>query len=295
MAASIQQSAQQLSLWQQEYRLMQADGSLRWVSGRAMPERMPDHSILWHGYIYVITTTKEYYLALERADDDLKLAQQRLELSSQQAQIGYWQVSLRSGTLWWSPMIYDLFGLDENSTTPNSELFKRIVHPDDLDLVERSEAQAIETGYHDVIHRIIRPDGEVRWVHELARMLPANDNPDLLMIGSMQDITERMRLQQVMANLLSNAIKYSPIDGVIQVDLAVQDGAHKTTTISVADHGPGVPPAFRERLWTQKPPSVTVSLSRFCQTLPAHTTMTMIKLNATTATATILVTCKLND
>lgn len=111
----------------------------------------------------------------------------------------------------------------------------------------------------------------------------------------MQDITERMRLQQVMANLLSNAIKYSPIDGVIQVDLAVQDDVHKTMTISVADHGPSVPPAFRERLWTQKPPSVTVSLSRFCQTLPAHTTMTMIKLNATTATATILVTCKLND
>ncbi|RAK01403.1 PAS domain-containing protein [Aliidiomarina maris] len=168
LAASIQQSAQQLSLWQQEYRLMQADGSLRWVSGRAMPERMPDNSILWHGYIYDITTTKEYYLALERANDDLKLAQQRLELSSQQAQIGYWQVSLRSGALWWSPMIYDLFGLDEQTTNPDSELFKRIVQPDDLDLVERSEAQAIETGYHDVIHRIIRADGEVRWVHELA-------------------------------------------------------------------------------------------------------------------------------
>lgn len=375
LAESIQFSAAHLSLWQHEYRLLQADGSLRWVSGRAMPERMPDNSVLWHGYIYDITNTKEYYLALERANENLKLAQQRLELSSEQAQIGYWQASLRTGSLWWSPMIYDLFGYDAKNMTPSVELFKQAVHPDDTKLVEQSEKRAIATGLHDVIHRIVRTDGEIRWVHELARMVPESDNPDLLMIGSVQDITERMRLQQmkdefvstvshelrtpltsisgalgllnnigqdfspkakslvdvasnntkrllhlindlldiekliagkmnfdiqphdivplikqalkdhttyasknhlrmrlvlqpetadsvwlpidehrlqqVLANLLSNAIKYSPTESEILLTVAHELPANGQSwvTISVADEGPGVPPAFRERLF----------------------------------------------
>ena len=194
---SIEKSRVELTLWQQEYRVKRPNGDVAWLSGRAMPEQLPDGSVLWHGYIYDITESKRYYLALEQANNDLKLAQQRLELSSQQAQIGYWQASLRTGSLWWSPMIYELFGVDAEQTQPSVSLFKSAVHPDDLHLVEASEQRAQATGLHDVVHRIVRTNGEIRWVHELAQMLPESQNPDLVMIGSVQDVTERMRLQHL--------------------------------------------------------------------------------------------------
>ncbi|MCC5826425.1 PAS domain-containing protein, partial [Alkalimonas sp.] len=200
---SIGRSRVELSLWQHEYRVVNRQGEVMWLSGRAMPEAMLDGSVLWHGYIYDITDTKQHYLELERANEQLHLAQQRLELSSQQAQIGYWQASLKTGDLWWSPMIYDVFGFDAATTEPSVALFKSTVHPDDLHLVEASETIAKQTGLHDVVHRIIRPDGEIRWVHELAQMLPESGNPDLMMIGSVQDVTERMRLQQMKDEFIS--------------------------------------------------------------------------------------------
>ncbi len=203
LLASIEQSRSRLSLWNHEYRVIKAGGQTAWLSGRAMPEQMPDGSVLWHGYIYDVTDKKQHYLELEQANDDLHLAQQRLELSSRQARIGYWRASLTTGELWWSPMIYDIFGFDPVFTLPSVALFKSTIHPDDLAAVEASEARALQSGEHNVIHRIIRSDGEIRWVHELAQMLPADENPEQIMLGSVQDVTEFMRLQRLKDEFIS--------------------------------------------------------------------------------------------
>jgi PAS domain S-box-containing protein len=200
---SIEQSRLQLAIWQNEYRIYREDGSLAWLAGRAVPERMPDGGTLWHGYIQDITETKQYYLQLEQVNRELKLARQRLDTASENALIGFWQATLESGELWWSPVIYQIFGFDEATTTPSVALFKSTLHPDDKHLVELSEKTAQTTGVHDVVHRIIRPDGTIRWVHELARMVPASDNPEKILIGSVQDVTERMQLQQLKNEFIS--------------------------------------------------------------------------------------------
>ncbi len=54
------------------------------------------------------------------------------------------------------------------------------------------------------------------------------------------------RLTQVMANLISNAIKHSPPQTTVEIRIARQGSLLRT---SVSDHGPGVPKAFRERLF----------------------------------------------
>ena len=196
LAQSIDSSAAGLSLWQYQYRVYKEDNTLAWMSGRASPERMPDGSTLWHGYIEDVTTTKQYYLQLERLNKEYELSQQRLEMASETALIGFWQASLKTGELWWSPVIYQIFGFDEN-VVPSVALFKSSLHPDDRHLVTASEQRALETGLHDVVHRIIRPDGSIRWVHELARLLPEDKNPQQILVGSVQDVTDRMQLQQM--------------------------------------------------------------------------------------------------
>jgi len=57
---------------------------------------------------------------------------------------------------------------------------------------------------------------------------------------------DAMRIQQVLANLLSNAAKFSPRGGVVEVSLAVNAGS---ATFRVRDHGPGIPEAFRDRIF----------------------------------------------
>lgn len=202
LAKSIEASAANLSVWQYQYRVLNEQGQIRWLSGQAMPERMPDGSTLWHGYLEDITNVKQYYLELERVNKELKLSQERLDEASETAQMGFWQASLKTGELWWSPVIYQIFGLEE-SVVPSVALFKSTLHPDDRQLVANSEQKALETGLHDVVHRIVRPDGSIRWVHELAKMLPEDRNPDNIMVGSVQDVTERIELQQLKDQFIS--------------------------------------------------------------------------------------------
>ncbi len=59
LRASIQESARTLNPWHEEYRLVSADGDIRWRRGDAQPERLPDGSTLWHGYIADISAEKK--------------------------------------------------------------------------------------------------------------------------------------------------------------------------------------------------------------------------------------------
>ncbi|MEW5680926.1 MAG: PAS domain-containing protein [Pseudomonadota bacterium] len=202
LAQSIDASAVNLSVWQYQYRVLNEQGQIRWLSGQAMPERMPDGSTLWHGYLEDITNVKQHYLALERVNKELKLSQERLDEASETAQMGFWQANITSGNLWWSPVVYQIFGLDERSV-PSVAIFKSMVHPEDRDLVAQSEQRAEQTGLHDVVHRIIRADGSIRWVHELAKMLPSEQGSDHVLVGSVQDVTERIQLQQLKDQFIS--------------------------------------------------------------------------------------------
>src|SRR3546814_7698128 len=59
---------------------------------------------------------------------------------------------------------------------------------------------------------------------------------------------DRDRLSQVITNLLSNACKFSPPGGTIDVSIA-RNGHFLRVT--VADHGPGIPDEFRDRIFSK--------------------------------------------
>ena len=64
---SIVDSARTLALWDQQYRVILPDGSIKWLHGQSSPERQSDGSTLWHGYVRDITTERQ-------ANDRLRLA-----------------------------------------------------------------------------------------------------------------------------------------------------------------------------------------------------------------------------
>jgi len=64
--------------------------------------------------------------------------------------------------------------------------------------------------------------------------------------GSVQVLGERESLVSMIDNLIDNAIKYSPPDGAVRVQVAIEG---TQAVLSVADQGPGIPPALRERVF----------------------------------------------
>jgi diguanylate cyclase (GGDEF)-like protein/PAS domain S-box-containing protein len=64
---SIEHSAATLTTWHETYRVRLTDGRTQWVEGEATPQRQPDGSVLWHGYIHDVSERKE-------AETQLRLA-----------------------------------------------------------------------------------------------------------------------------------------------------------------------------------------------------------------------------
>jgi len=64
---SILASAKSLTLWEHEYRVLKSDGGIRWIQGQSTPQREPDGSTVWHGYLRDITAERQ-------ANDRLRLA-----------------------------------------------------------------------------------------------------------------------------------------------------------------------------------------------------------------------------
>lgn len=60
----IRESAQNLSLWEDEFRVILPVKGERWLHGQANPERLQDGSVLWHGYIFDSTESRQIEHAL---------------------------------------------------------------------------------------------------------------------------------------------------------------------------------------------------------------------------------------
>ena len=175
-----------------DHRIVWPDGSVRWIHLEGYAERdasgMP---VAMTGMVQDITERKLAEVALEES-------RKRLEEAQSLARLGYWTADMTSGALQWSDEIYRIFGLDPAHFTPSVEAFDQAVHPDDLALINESERRAAETGVHDVVHRIVRPDGEIRYVHELAHAQTDIDGRVVRMSGTVQDVTELKQAEHAM-------------------------------------------------------------------------------------------------
>lgn len=173
-----------------EHRVVWQDGTVRWVheSGDVVRSETgePLHML---GVVQDID---------DRKCTELALAERELQLCEAQAMahVGHWKADFTSGGLVWSDEIYRIFGYEPFSFEPSIEAFKAAVHPDDIELVEDSEKRASKTGRHDVVHRIILPDGSIRHVHELAQAVMDSFGKMIEMSGTVQDVTENILSEQ---------------------------------------------------------------------------------------------------
>ncbi len=136
--------------------------------------------------------TFSQHLALQR---DYQVLLERQEMASRHSRIGFWEANLGSDELWWSPMVYDIFGVSPDSFSPGRTSFYQQVHSEDRTLVRQSEALAEVGGEHNVMHRIILPDGTLRWVHQVAKWTAPTADAAARLIGSVQDVTAQQQLR----------------------------------------------------------------------------------------------------
>ncbi|MEA3215666.1 MAG: hypothetical protein QOJ19_1822 [Acidimicrobiia bacterium] len=156
---------------------------------------------------------------IERAAAEDRL---RLEEAQRIAELGSFEYDLHDGTLRRSKEQCRLLGTTE-SESQGLDAFLALVHPDDRqEVIAAMEAVCSLGTPVDDVHRVVRPDGELRWVHIRASRAPERPGAPSRVVGTMEDVTERKRVEIELREAETRVrlgFEYSAI-GVAMIDLA---------------------------------------------------------------------------
>lgn len=141
---------------------------------------------------------KLYALAIQRMRRQaaLKASEERYALAQEAANIGSWDWNILTGKLLWSGRIEPMFGFSPGRFARTYEAFLQCVHPEDRPLVVDSISAAVQRGRdYQIEHRILWPDGTVRWIAETGDVIRDPSGAAVRMVGVAQDVTERKKAQ----------------------------------------------------------------------------------------------------
>ncbi len=172
------------------YRIRRPDGSVRtWMAtgrqvhatGEAGPDK-PTHVV---GVVIDLTERIE----LERSIDRINVA---LDDAQELANLGLFTVDLGNRFTTWTRQVFTITGLPV-STRPSPDVFLTVIHPHDRAKVQACfEDLRVTGGPNHIEARLLRPDGDTRYVEIRARL---RQGPRPIVTGLMHDITPRRELE----------------------------------------------------------------------------------------------------
>lgn len=133
----------------------------------------------------------------QQMTSELRESGERLKEAQRMAHIGSWELEIASNTLTWSDEIYRIFELDPASVEVSYEIFLNAVHPEDRSFVDSAYAASVKAGApYSIEHRLLFPDGRIKYIHEKGETLYDAEGRAFKSIGTVQDITEQRITQE---------------------------------------------------------------------------------------------------
>ena len=116
------------------------------------------------------------------------------------AQLGSWVWLPATGEVTWSDQLFAICGLDPTVVHPTPTLFFDTLHPDDRSRIRAGSQLGLTKGHFDPTEcRIVRPDGEVRYVRMEGTVTLGPTGHPVRVVGTILDMTERRQREATMA------------------------------------------------------------------------------------------------
>ncbi len=174
------------------------DGTPIHVSLSSQPILGPAGEVLGYTAIYLdITARKQDEQALRLSEARLERSQRIALMGTYETTFGEWPPKLPATSTVWSPSIFEILGLDPSSATPSTENVLSLVHPDDAKRIRELLARPLEDVPRTTEHRIVRPDGQIRFLRHHFDLDRRADG-SVGIIGAVQDITDYRNLEAML-------------------------------------------------------------------------------------------------
>src|SRR5882724_7053890 len=183
-------------IFEYETRVRRANGEYRWMFHRKVPLRDANSNVVkWYGSSLDIDERKTAEEQLRRNAEELQRSEFYLAEGQRLAHMGSWAFD-PDGFYYWSPELFRMHGLDPASKPPSVQEYLDCVHPHDREsMADLIKGILAKTSTFDATKRIVRPNGQVRYIRCVG--VPLVDNQGLKKhVGSALDVTEHELLTQ---------------------------------------------------------------------------------------------------
>jgi PAS domain S-box-containing protein len=152
-----------------------------------------------------------------RTQQILRDKEQMLSDAEYIGQLGSWALDIATGCLIWSDQVYRLFEVDSAQFAPSYTNFLAVVHPEDREVVSQAYADSLITKQpYEITHRLLMPDGRIKWVHEKCTTDFDDQGKPIRSKGMVQDVTDTKKTQERL-QLADMVYEYS-IEGIVVTD-----------------------------------------------------------------------------
>ncbi|MBF0622436.1 MAG: PAS domain S-box protein [Magnetococcales bacterium] len=182
---ALQESIENQSPLQSEFRIVHPNSEIHWLRAQGLP--FFNHN----GRLDYMTGAVVDITERKHIENKLLESERRLTQAQQIAQMGNWEYDIIKDKVIWSEEVYHMFGI-EPGTPLNYNMVREKIHPDDRTTYDRLTDSWITNGGGDPYeYRIVLENDDIRNIFAIGKMdFDKNNNP-IRMYGAIQDITQR--------------------------------------------------------------------------------------------------------
>ncbi|WP_421988559.1 PAS domain-containing protein [Roseococcus sp.] len=275
-----------------EFRLMGLDRHWRWLRTRGAPLLEGEGPAReWIGVIEDISARKTN-------ETELRRERERLTLATQVGGLGVWDYEIEADRLECDEHWHRIVGRSIAQPVTTMGEWKRCIHPEDagrVTSVDRStltELAASQENY-GIVFRIVRPDGEVRWVRSTACVIAGSAGIPHRAVGVLQDITQSRLAEQELQDSYDFLRQAEQLARMGSWNLDLDTGAFRSSDMMYEMNGwnPATPLTVRDLRGLMTPDSlerVESARKRCVETgMPYHVEITHLRSDGTSFPAHI--------
>lgn len=262
--ASVLESAEKLTPWDHEFRFL-VDGKTKWLHGNSIPDREPDGSVLWHGFVTDVTERVAAEAARESLESQLRESQKMEAIGTLAGGIAHDFNNALSVILGNVELAQEVSPADDSLKQCFSEIYRAGIRSRDLVMQILSFCRQQPTTLLPISLNLV--------VDEAAALLQSTMQSRVTLdVASEKNLphvlADATQIEQVVINLANNAMQaMTSHSGTIEIrldsvsvddpDSAVLSALHelqplasgRVVRLTVSDNGSGMTPSVRERMF----------------------------------------------
>lgn len=191
-----------------ELEMITAKGNRKWVRTIGQPVREGGRVVKLRGSFQDITVRRQ-------AEEELRKSEEKISSILKDMPDALYSVDMKdSSLLQTNPSMSRIFGRPIEDFYSDPKLYMDMVHPDDRNIVQQYSEELDRAGDSECIYRIVRPDGDLRWVAQRSKVVLDKDGVPVRVDTLFSDITGRKKEEEARAKLEEQLVHAQKMESV---------------------------------------------------------------------------------